>query len=107
MRHDGGPQDPDGEIEGVGIGQRRKEPAGDPGQVRAGHEDLEQEAPPDRSDQDQDERLHLPDSGLVEKQDQERVEGGDQDPVQEGDAEQQFQPDGRPDHLSEISYNFV
>ena len=101
--HHGRPEDADGVVEGVPVRQGREEPARDPRKIRPGEEDLQQEAHPDGRHQHQDERLHLPDAGLVEEQDEEGVQRGDQHPVHQREAEEQLQPDRRPEHLGEVA----
>jgi hypothetical protein len=66
-------------------------------------EDLEDEAPADRRDEEKDEPLHLADAEALDREEHEDVERGDDHARHEGDAEQQVEADRGAENLGEVA----
>ena len=105
VRHHGGAEDAEREIEHVRIGDdlgRRREAADHRAPIRIGHRDLDREADRDDAEQRHDEGLDPAEAEVLHPQDQEHVERGDQHAELERNAEQEVEPDRGADHLGQI-----
>jgi hypothetical protein len=96
VRHDRRAKDADRDVELFRVredGDGRHEARRHRAQVRARDDDLEEEAPGDRRDQDHDQRLQQPKAPVLQQQHQEDVERRDRDPPGERYPKQQIQRD--------------
>ena len=70
---------------------------------RLRQQDLHEKTAADHRDQREHERLERADAQALQPQQQQRVGRGDHDAQQQRHAEQQVQPDGRPQHLRQVA----
>ena len=103
VRHHGGPDDADGDVERRGIGQARDEAVDEGDEGRLGQDHFHQEGDADGGHQAEDDRLQLADPEPGEGQQDQHVEGGDGDPREHRQPEQEVQGDGRADHLGHVA----
>ena len=106
MRHHRGPEDADGDEEFSRVGDHGwggDESAEEGRYVGPGEEELEAEACGDRADEDDDQRLDVTESLLLEQKQKKDVERGDENAPDQRNVEEEIQRDGRSDHLCQIT----
>ena len=105
MRHHGGPQNAEGEVQHFGVVQNfggRRETVQNSGPVGVGHRNLQAKADGDDRQKRHDEAFQLPKTPALQVEDQEHIKRGDQHTQLQRDAEQQVQADGGADHLGDV-----
>src|SRR5690242_10263474 len=106
VRHDGGTQDADGDVELILAGDGRgagQESRGDPREVGTRNDQLEEKAPRDADDESDYEGLEETEALVLEIEDDQHVERRDDDAEGDRDAEEQVEPDGRTDDLGQVA----
>ncbi len=91
------------EYKGRGTPERGEQPLDDFSPARLRQQDLDQEAEPDRADQEHDKRLGLADPQTLDRQEQKRVEAGNDESDDRIDAEQQIEPDHGADDFRQVA----
>ena len=105
MRHDGGADDAERQIEHGRIVDdlgRRREAADHLAPVRVGQRDLDEEAQENHAQQRDDEGLDPAEAEALQPQDQEHVECRDQHADFQRNAEQQIEADGSAHNLGDV-----
>jgi hypothetical protein len=105
VRHHGGAQDPEADVQLVRVGDdggMRVEPGGHLGPVGAGHRQLVGKAARNGGHQDEDEQLKEAEVVQPHEEDEDDVQAGDEDPRPQGDAKQQVQGNGGPNDLRQV-----
>ena len=106
MRHDGGTEDADGEVEHRRIGDdlgARHQPVEHGGERWAGQRQLDDEAEPDHDHQRHHQRLELAKAARLQCQDQQHLDAGQGDAEGKVEAEQQLERDRRADQLGQVA----
>ncbi len=105
MRHHGGPDDAEGEIEHGRIADDidgRGEAENDAPPIGIGERNLDDETGEDHRQERDDEGLDPAEAQLLEPEDEEDVEGGDDDAELEWHPEQEIEADRRSHHLGDV-----
>ncbi|GCC48585.1 hypothetical protein chiPu_0032838, partial [Chiloscyllium punctatum] len=108
MRHHGGADDADRDVEHLRIGDdlaRRHEAAEHAGDRRRGGGDLHREADRDHDQQRDHEGFEEAEAAVHQQQQKERVERRQQCAADQGNAEQELERDRGADHLGKVAGN--
>jgi len=107
VRHDGGAEDADGDVEHLGVGKDGlrgdDEVTGDGEPLGMREQNFDAEESGDGADEGDDQSFKVAESAVLEEQDEEHVGTGDDDADEKGNVEEKLEGDGRADDLGEVA----
>ena len=98
MRHDGGAENSDGDVEHVGVGddgsRGNEEVVRDRKPLGMGEQDFDAEERGDGADEGDDERFEVAEAAVLQEQDEQDVCAGDEDADEKWNVKEELESDG-------------
>ena len=103
VRHHGGSDDADGDVQGLAIELRRYQPAEHIQRGGIHDEHLAQEGHADERHERDDQHLQHPHAAVHEEEDEQGIQGADKHAPKHRDPEEEMQADGHADHFGQVA----